>query len=346
MASTHGRPASDLVGAILPRAKNHSFFRLVERIHQLYADDLESISSVSAGAVARRLRLRSDARLAFPASDVLRAAPLPGNGGGKPLPDRYEIVASFFGLHGSDSPLPGYYLDVLAYESAHRVGVRPAMFDYFNHRLLKLLHQVWRKYRYRVRFQPEARDRFSGSVFALIGLAGEQVRGSTPIAWSRMLTYAGTVAGRSRAPSVIAGIIAHCFDLERVLIRAFEPRYVSIRLRQRTHLHSENCKLGKSFVLGKRVRSVAGKFVVVMPGLTLGRFQDFLPAGRDFEPLRKLIEFLLRDQLAYDLELGIVKEAAPRFTMGRQSDTSLGWTTFLARKEMNCDRVVRITGRR
>lgn len=62
------------------------------------------------------------------------------------------------GLHGTDSPLPTYYLEQVAYEHAQGIGVRPAFFDFFNHYLLSLLHRIWRKYRYYIRFQPGATD--------------------------------------------------------------------------------------------------------------------------------------------------------------------------------------------
>ncbi|GEM_PF-5867192 len=47
-------------------------------------------------------------------------------------------------LHGTDSPLPSYYVDEVAYEHAQSIGVRPAYFNFFNHRLHTLLHQGWR----------------------------------------------------------------------------------------------------------------------------------------------------------------------------------------------------------
>jgi len=95
--------------------------------------------------------------------------------------DRYRIQASFLGLHGTDSPLPTYYLDEIAYENAHGIGLRPAFLNFFNHRLHTLLHQGWRKYRYYVRFQPGAKDGFSRYVFALIGLDDSALRGATPL---------------------------------------------------------------------------------------------------------------------------------------------------------------------
>jgi hypothetical protein len=93
--------------------------------------------------------------------------------------------------------------------------LRPAYFNFFNHRLHTLLHQGWRKYRYYRRFQPGATDGFSRYIFALIGLDDAQLRGATPLPWSRLLSFVGMIASRSRSPGMVAGMIAHCFDLEQ-----------------------------------------------------------------------------------------------------------------------------------
>ncbi|MBK5000255.1 type VI secretion system baseplate subunit TssG [Pseudomonas sp. S31] len=200
-------------------AHRYSYFQLLELMHQLHGDDLEQ--RPLSDEARRRLRLEVSPSLSFPVADVLSASRLKD--------DRYCIQASFLGLHGTDSPLPGYYLDQLAYEHAQDIGVRPAYFNFFNHRLHTLLHQGWRKYRYYRRFQPGATDGFSRYIFALIGLDDAELRGATPLPWSRLLSFVGMIASRSRSPGMVAGMIAHCFDLRQVFIREFDERTVLIR---------------------------------------------------------------------------------------------------------------------
>lgn len=333
MVSIDRQTTRDLADSLLADARNYSFFRLLEQLHTLHGDDLERV--VPTRATRRRLRLQSAPGLNFPASDVAEAARL-GND------DRYRVQVNFFGLHGSDSPLPGYYLDAAAYEYAQGHGIRPAFFDYFNHRLLSLLYQGWRKYRYYLRFQQQANDRFSRYVFSLIGLNDEELRGTTPIPWSRLLSYAGVIASRSRAPATVAGIIAHCFDLTDVSIREFEVRKVKIVASQRNVIGTTTCVLGESFFIGGRTRTRSSKFTVVIAGLDQPRFREFLPSGVNYQRLCKLIEFLLRDVTAYDLELRLQQEQAPPFSLRRDNGTHLGWTSFIENKSRQQIPVVRI----
>lgn len=333
MATSDRQTARDLADDLLADARNHSFFRLLERLHHLYDDNLEGAASERIRR--RRLRLQSSPSLRFPASDVVATERLGDT-------DRYRIQTSFFGMHGADSPLPGYYLDLAAYEQAQGQGIRPAFLDFFNHRVLELLHQAWRKYRYYLRFRPEANDRFSRYVFALIGLNDEGLRGTTPLPWSRLFSYAGIVAGRSRAPATVAGIVAHCFDLDDVTVREFEVRTVVIDPAQRNALGSCTCMLGECFYVGGSTQTCSSKFTLVISNLGQQRFREFLPGASDHSRLCKLVEFLLRDITAYDLELRMKREEVPPFSLRREQGTHIGWTSFIDQRADHAAPAVRI----
>lgn len=120
------------------------------------------------------------------------------------------------------------------------------------------------------------------------------MRGETPINWCKMLSYAGMLAGRSRSPQVVSGIIAHCFDIEDVDIRQWVQRKVDIRLNQQMQLGMANMNLGDNTVIGERVTECNGKFTLVLKGLSQERFRDFLPTGKEYQPLCKVVEFVLR----------------------------------------------------
>ncbi|MFK3817148.1 type VI secretion system baseplate subunit TssG [Pseudomonas sp. NPDC089407] len=312
--------ATGNVDSALKDAHQYNYFQLIELLHQLHGDDLEQRTADR--ETRRRVRLEVSPKLCFPIADVLRADRL-GD-------DRYRIEASFLGLHGTDSPLPTYYLDDIAYEHAHGIGLRPAYLNFFNHRLHTLLHQGWRKYRYYRRFQPGAKDGFSRYVFALIGLDDSALRGNTPLPWSRLLSFVGMIASRSRSPGMVAGMIAHCFDLQQVSIREFEKRTVHITQSQRNGLGSRNCALNDNFLVGGSTESRSSKFTIVIAGLDQQQFREFLPSGDNYQRLARLVEFLLRDVGAYDLELRMRAEEAPPFSLRAEHGTHLGWTSFMA----------------
>ncbi|HGA2317812.1 TPA: type VI secretion system baseplate subunit TssG [Pseudomonas putida] len=337
MAHPDRQATADLADRLLAEAHQYNFFQLLERLHGLHGDDLEP--RWPAPATRLRVRLASDPRLTFPVSDVYRAERMPET------EDRYRVCTTFIGLHGTCSPLPTYYLEEVSYEHAHGVGVRPAFFDFFNHYLLSLLHRIWRKYRYYIRFQPGATDGFSQYIFALLGLNDRQLRGDTPLPWSRLLSFAGVIASRSRAPGTVAGIIAHCFDLKQVQIREFETRSVPTTAKQLVSLGQRNGELGSSFMVGSRTRTRNSKFTIVISELDQDQLRALLPRGINFNRLRALIDFLLRDGLAYDLELRLKQNALSPFCLHRSQGAYLGWTSFVDGLHGQISPAVRFRGR-
>lgn len=316
MAHPDRQATADLADKLLAGAHRYNFYQLLERLHGLHGDDLEPRWPSKEARL--RVRLGSDPRLSFPVSDICKAERMPE------AQDRYRVCTTFMGLHGTDSPLPSYYLEQVAYEHAQGIGVRPAFFDFFNHYLLSLLHRIWRKYRYYIRFQPGASDGFSQYIFALLGLNDKQLRGDTALPWSRLLSFAGVIASRSRAPGTVAGIIAHCFDLKQVQIREFETRLVPTTIQQQVSLGRNNGELGNSFMVGSRTRTRSSKFTIVISELDQAQLRYLLPSGINFNRLRALIDFLLRDGLAYDLELRLKQHALSPFCLHPSRGAQLG----------------------
>lgn len=295
-------------------AHAYQFFQLIELIKRI---DRESDTP------SHRWLFSANPSLGFAASDVAALTPL--------THDRWEMSTRFLGLSGAQSPLPSFMLERLVTESEE--GIKRPFFDFFNHRVLELFSELWRKYRYYLRFEPDAMDTMSNQFFALVGLGDANLRTQTPINWCKMLSYAGTLAGRSRSPQVVAGIIAHCFDLERVHIRQWEKRWVPIVDGQRCELGTKNISLGENSVIGDMAVDVSGKFTICIYGLSSSRFEDFLPSGKEFLPLCTLVEFILREQLAYDLELHLEQPESMQVSLISGHDVKLGWSSFLGKPQ-------------
>lgn len=153
------------------------------------------------------------------------------------------------------------------------------------------------------------------------------------------------IASRSRSPGMVAGMIAHCFDLKQVSIREFEKRTVLIPHAQRNGLGSRNCSLNNNFLLGGSTESRSSKFTLVVAGLDQQQFRKFLPSGDNFHRLTRLVDFLLRDVGAYDLELRMRAEEAPPFSLRAEHGSHLGWTSFIADRNDPTPPPVRITVR-
>lgn len=309
----------ELDHALAQSCSKYSFSQLVElllKLNDLDADD-------ATWRTECHLLFKSNPSLGFATADVSALEHTASN--------KLELETTFIGLTGSQSPLPGYLLEDVCSEG--ELGLRKQFLDFFNHHLITLVYQIWRKYRYYIRFKPHADDLFSAQLFALAGLSDPNLRAKTQVNWCKMLAYAGVLAGRSRSPMVVSGIIAHCFDLENVEIRQWVSRKVAIATEQRMQLGRSNMLLGENTVIGDCVRECNGKFTVVLKQLSAQQYRDFLPTGKEFKPLCSLIEVVLREQMAYDLELHWQEQAASTLNLDSQQETPLGWSTFLGKAD-------------
>lgn len=298
--------------------KTYSFYQLLELIYKIYdrQDDLNKDIFPEDELV----RFKSSGTLAFPKSDIADLK--------KDKDGHYLLETSFLGLQGSQSPLPSFYLEELAWSYAQDEPGMNNFLDLFNHRFTTLIHRIWRKYRYYISYK-DGKDSFSQRMFAFAGLENPMIRQALKINHSKMLSYVGLLSDSTRSPEVISGLIAHCFDLDDVSIISWQERLVPIPEDQQTNLGEKNSELGENFVIGDCVDDCNGKFILCLGNLTVKRYLSFLPSGDTFEPLKTFVSFILRDQFAFDVKLSLAKNQLTEMTLGDDISCLLGWTTFI-----------------
>lgn len=325
MAAEDRTTAADLGGYLEREAARFSAFQAIELIMNRFDSGQEP--GTHRLAADERIFFGVDHRLAFPTSDVTRIKALPPAGGEEPR-TRFRMDVAFLGLHGSGTPLPAYFAEEIARFDADE-SITKNFNDFFHNRLVSLLFRAWRKHRYYLRYRPGGADGFSTWMFSLFGLGSAEARSSTQNDWARLLCFAGMLSTRNRSPSMMARIIAHAFGLKNVRIDEWVRRKVRIPADQLTRLGRGNSTLGQDFIIGNAPADIQGKIRIAIGDLTFQRFQDFLPHGADFRRLRSLVEFMMRDQLSYDLKLGLLPNEAHPLTLGRECPGRLGWSSFL-----------------
>ncbi|MGU3664492.1 type VI secretion system baseplate subunit TssG [Methylobacterium sp. A49B] len=345
MASDNRPSAVDLIRAEAEaRAPAYAFYRLVQMIQDALDDGREVGTHLR--PAEERIIFEVDHSLGFPLSDVasMRLLNPACDGARADSPPCFVITVTFLGLHGSGSPLPSYYVEQIAgYDP--KGSVLTDFFNFFHNRLIGLLHRGWRKYRYYMRYRPGGEDDFSRGIYSLFGLYDARLRSDSGIYWPRLLCFAGVLASRNRSPAVLSTIIQHTFRLERVSIEEWVRRRVPIPEHQKWGLGAANSRLGEGTISGDRAPDDQGKIRVVIHDLDDGRFRDFLPRGQEHRPLRNLVEFMLRDQFAYDFKLCLRPRATQPITLTRDDPGRLGWSSFLGDGRRDEERVVVITAR-
>lgn len=321
--------------SLLMGLHNYNFYQFVELLCKLNHIDADGILNLFPNE--EKFRFTSSASLGFPIRDISKL---------KLLDDVFcQLEVNFLGLHGSQSPLPGYYLESLAREYLHEENKLIDFMDLFNHRLILLLHQIWRKYRYYINYKDNANDAFSKKIFSLIGLESDKTREKLGVYNNKLLSYSGLLAGSSRSPNIISNLIAYCFDLDNVTVKEWVFRYINIDDKQQNRLGGilkENGRapkgrscLGENFTLGARVPDRAGKFELQLNNLSRKQFLSFLPNGEKHLALSMFVSFILKDQFAWDLRLGLKPKQVTGIKLGDHKNAMLGWISFLGKPKQD-----------
>lgn len=246
-------------------------------------------------------------------------------------PDYYEIESTFLGLSGSQSPLPNFFLDELAINDDESIS--KDFLGFFNHRALSILYDGWKKYRYHETYLPNAGDKISHCLFSLIGLGAGDLRQENDLNWCKMLAYIGLITGRSRSQEVLNAVVSHYFSV-KTSVQEWVLRYVDIAKEQQTQLGLQNCHLGETTLLGSQIKDRSSKFTITIHDLNVERFMDFLPFGKEHSILKKVIQFMLRTQMVYDLNLEIKANEISSLNLSEENKGYLGWTSFLGRMDV------------
>jgi type VI secretion system protein ImpH len=265
------------------------------------------------------------ASLAFPASQI-QAMDWPEKG---PLP----MTVNFMGLTGPEGVLPNPYTALLVERlRAHDTSARD-FFDIFNHRIISLFYQAWRKYRFDVSYEEGERNRFSRELLSLVGLGTDALQNRQAVPDDAFLYYAGLLGQRPRSAQALQQILADYFEVP-VQIEQSSGGWHHLDAQTQCCLSegsSESEKLGFGAVVGDEVWNQQSSVRIILGPLSLERYRDFLPDGSCWEPLRAWVRFFSNEEFDFEVKLVLEREMVPACELGADeaAGPQLGWVSWV-----------------
>jgi type VI secretion system protein ImpH len=283
------------------------------------------------------IRLRPDVSLGFPPGaihriDRLDRADEEVADGLRRIADhqRWRIEATFFGLYGSDSPLPSHWAEDILHEQTFDTTVRDFL-DIFHHRVYSLLYRTWAKYRFTVQYTGNLADPLTDRLLCLIGLGSPEVREATGLPVTRLLRWAGLLVQQPRSAAGLEVFLSDWFGGVPVRLTPAVGRWVPLASGDRCRLGRSACTLGGDAILGERLYDVGGRYALAIGPVDPVRFRSFLPDGEDHDTLRKLIRLYHNDPLEADLTIRLHGADIPPLVLDPEGPRGLGWNTWLGR---------------
>ncbi|SHH01266.1 type VI secretion system baseplate subunit TssG [Marivita hallyeonensis] len=266
-----------------------------------------------------KVRFGQEPTLGFPPSTI--AAYVPKKADVPP-----KLVNYFFGLFGSNGPLP---LHLTEYARSRKFNYSDPTFtafaDMLMHRPMTLMYRAW------VRGQPTAAfDRGDNSetenkIAALSGFLGNHLRSRDEMPDLAKRHFAGMLsAAPKNAESLVA--ILNGFFGAKVELEEFIGDWLYLEPDDRWMLGSGG-GLGSTTCIGERVWSNAAKFRLRIGPLSLEDYKRFLPGTPALRRLRAIVRNFIGDQFEWDLNLVIKGDEVPQAKLG--ASTQLGLTSWI-----------------
>lgn len=296
------------------------FHQLVESIAEASSINLDELENTLIGESI--FRFFTNPKINFPVGDIEQLIILEEDGR-----EVFQFFVNFLGLQGSSGPLPGSVLDEIA-EEHNNNPIQSIYLDFFNHHLITLFHQIWRKYKYYIKFNSNFSDNYSRNIMNLLGVSRDFIK-FTHLNWHKIFYHLGIIQSGIRTKEALTSIIQHYFDLHDISLEEHVRKIVEVEVEQKNQVGIKNVMLGENFILGDKVESFSNKFRVNINNLNLDEFHQFLPNTNKYRQLQELIRFLLKDPLPYDVLLGLHPNTKSTFILGKDNSSFLGWTTLI-----------------
>ncbi len=334
MASQDRSTANHIIYDLINHSEQYSFFQAV----QLLNDYNHLVSETGGKEVLKKtlIQFSVNPQLSYNKSDIEFVS--------IQETDEKRIATmsiNFLGLYGAVSPLPAFYSEGIIQSKNGEDSTKDFM-DLFNHRMISLVYKCWEKYRYYKQykskqyknrqyneFEDDGSDPFTNWMFALCGLVQPDQRMASEVDWDRLLPFIGMLGMRCHSASVIESILRFYFKLDSFYICSNMKRFVKVSEDQQNRLGLQCATLNHDMVLGKEVEDRSGKFRIKITKLSYERFVKFLPDGEDHMSLKKIVDYVLRDQLEYDIELQLIKQDVPSLSLSHHNQEKLGWSTWV-----------------
>ncbi len=337
MAAPGRRTDPSLEEALFDRGYEFEFFQAARLLARIFAGR----KPVGGTAKPHEEFARFAARLsmAFPPSAVHDIERMPDSG------DPVRMTVAFLGLTGTQGVLPFCYTEWMLERKAAKDDTLAAFLDLFNHRLLSFFYRAWEKHRPPVLYELSAArdqrpDSFTHSLFDLIGMGTEGLRGRMRIQDESLLLYAGLIAQRPHSASALRSILRDYFGVP-VEIEQCVGDWYDLEEADRCYLSPEleRNQLGESAFLGEQVWNQQGRFRIRVGPLGLDRFLDFLPNGRAMAKLVQLTRYLVGQAMAFDVQVFLRASEVPYCRLDDEGVDAprLGEMAWLKTREFQSD---------
>lgn len=253
-----------------------------------------------------------------------------------------EMKVNFFGLTGPMGVLPYCYTELILERLKAKDPALQSFLDVFNNRILSFFYRAWEKYRFPATYY-RGDDEFTHHLLDFIGLGTPGLQSRQPVPDEALLHYLALLGVQTRSAAALEAIIGNYFGVP-VEVEQFAGAWYRLEPDSQCCMDtgfSDSEKLGTGAVVGDEIWNQDSRVRIRLGPLTLSRYQDFLPGGNCYEPIRGLVRFF-NDELDFEIMLILKRDEVPSCNVGAEDSKGprLGWVSWLKSPAKNPEEMI------
>lgn len=323
-----GQP--ELKAQVQENPTSFEFFQAVRVLERLYPGRGPVGTFLHPSEEVARFTVNPDT--AFPASEIQTLDLDDGK--------QARMSVNFMGLTGPEGVLP-YCYSLLVSERIRERDTAPRDFlDLFHHRIISLFYRAWEKYRFAVSYERDQQDRLTQHLKDLAGLGEPGLQNRLGIRDDAVVFYTGLFGPQQRSAAALQQLLGDYFGVPAE-VEQFVGGWYRLSSSTECTLGDEGDpseQLGWGAVAGEEVWDPQARVRLRLGPLTRSQYDDFLPFGNAYGPLRTLTRFFCGDQFDFEVQLVLARDEVPPSILGGEDPGSpLGWCTWMRSRPFTRD---------
>jgi type VI secretion system protein ImpH len=243
-----------------------------------------------------------------------------------------RVTVNFMGLTGPEGVLPYCYSLLVSERIRDRDTAARDFLDLFHHRIISLFYRAWEKYRFSVSYERDQQDRLTQHLKDLVGLGEPGLQNRLGIRDDAVLFYTGLLGPQQRSAAALEQLIGDYFGVPAA-VEQFVGGWYPLSAGTECTIGEEGDpseQLGWGAVAGEEVWDPQARVRLRLGPLTRSQYDEFLPLGSAYQPLRTLTRFFCGEQFDFEVQLVLARDEVPPSMLGGEGPGSpLGWCTWM-----------------
>ncbi|MCW8416756.1 type VI secretion system baseplate subunit TssG [Fluoribacter dumoffii] len=314
MATEVKQPELNILEKLLTQPKAFNFFQAIRLIGHI-------LNYEAKHGIKGKLEIIPLLTLAFPETDIHEIQLHRDT-------HQFTLIATFFSLYGTTSPLPTFYTEELIEDNDLDSKEMKSLLDIFHKRLYKILFRAWSKNRIFEEFAEQHDTIYKEALYGFIGLAGKEIREKIPN-HNYLLRYSSHWISAHKSIWSLKNLLNDYFKVP-INIYSFFRCIQEIPEEQYCLLGKANHHLSKTAYLGSQFKSNSNSLLISIGPLSADVFPKFLANAQNTIQLRLLLQLYVKEPFSYFIEVILDKGCFKPIRLASETTSILGVVSWLS----------------